>query len=104
MKRNEMQEGFVVTTAAEAAVMPAGAGVPAGDGDDGGRCKRAGGRRPLPPAQRGRLRELRRARGPHPHHHPQPRPPPPPAPPPRARPPPALGPPPPPPPPPPRPP
>ena len=46
-----------MTTAAEV-VTPAGADVPAGDGDDGGRCKRTGCGRPLPPAERGRSRQF----------------------------------------------
>ncbi|MGH3288467.1 MAG: hypothetical protein ACRDPD_27930, partial [Streptosporangiaceae bacterium] len=43
-------------TTTTTAVMPAGAGVPAGDGD--GRCKRAGCGRPLPPGERGRSRQF----------------------------------------------
>ena len=46
-----------MTTTTTAVMMPAGAGIPAGDGDDGGaapgggpgRCKRPGCGRPLPP-------------------------------------------------------
>ena len=39
-----------------ATVMPANGSVPAGDG--GGRCKRAGCGRPLPPGERGRSRQF----------------------------------------------
>ena len=46
-----------MTSTAEA-VMPAGADVPAGDGDHGGRCKRPGCGRPLPPGERGRSRQF----------------------------------------------
>src|SRR6266849_1717298 len=55
MKRNEMHGGSLMTTTA---VMPAGAGGPAGDGDPGRRCKRAGCGRPLPPGERGRSRQF----------------------------------------------
>jgi hypothetical protein len=55
MKRNEMQEGSLMTTTTTA-VMPAGTGVPAGEG--GGCCKRAGCGRPLPPGERGRSRQF----------------------------------------------
>ena len=43
-------------TTTTTAVMPAGAGVPAGD--SGGCCKRAGCGRPLPPGERGRSRQF----------------------------------------------
>ena len=54
MKRNEIQEGSLMTTTA--VMMPAGAGVRAGG--SGGCCKRAGCGRPLPPGERGRSRQF----------------------------------------------
>ena len=57
IKRNEIQEGPLMTTTTTTAVMmPAGAGVRAGD--SGGCCKRAGCGRPLPPGERGRSRQF----------------------------------------------
>jgi hypothetical protein len=55
-----------MTTTTTAVMMPAGTGIPAGDGNDSGvtpgggpgRCKRPGCGRPLPPGERGRSRQF----------------------------------------------